>query len=502
MDEDHNSRVARSEVQELFRRINLPEEYADRFFDSLELDETGQVDYLEVTGIIGPYIQSGYTAPTRSLSRGPRSTSAPRIVSEERNKAHELQQLCQIIGAKAHQKYRNVTECFRYLDEDKTGWVTRANCRRFIEIFGFPPSVGDSVFDILLDDGSENPNPDGQVSFLKFVDVFGPFVQPGYNQKPVSFQRKVAPESFLTRSQTPPPEERPKAAKGRVRPQSARYHRHVSRPGAAVQAAAGFKAHTLADVAVQDCCDAASFASGSTASGGKSSLQSDGGFSAEPLDEDGVSVTASDPASVGPQLLRDNVKTRAVVANGPRGNFCYLPEKPKVVNHSTWDSGKMRKRLGRGKDDDPNWCSQTSRVHGYALKSARGIAKEAPSGFSRTVSNPPRPRAPSAPPPKGVQRGRRPIQRGKESWQQRLLQQAQKQQQEVQFADEKPRMVDSWGDRSTAPGTPHETCRPAAGAAKERCVNKDHRGGMVYNALGTNSTGSLASSLENRWSLL
>merc|ERR1712060_38085 len=99
---------------------------------------------------------------------------------------------------------------------------------------------------------------------------------------------------------------------------------------------------------------------------------------------------------------------RAEVSHGPRGPFCRIADKPRVVNHSTWDSANVKKRLG-WQGGDPNWCSQTSRCLGYSVKQVQvgRSPTEVHTGLSRTVTN--IPRAPSGTPPKasGLQRGRR-----------------------------------------------------------------------------------------------
>lgn len=173
VDRDHNGTVDHEELAELFRSFNLQDEFAARFMDHMDPQQTGEIEYTELQQIIGQYIQPGYKA-SQARRVGVRNDAGKTV--EQRKREAELNQLAEIIGAKAHAKYRCLRDCFRFVDEDKDGTVSRTECLRFMEVFGFPHSVGDHVYDLLLDKTGHS----GEVDFHTFLSTFGPYIQPGY----------------------------------------------------------------------------------------------------------------------------------------------------------------------------------------------------------------------------------------------------------------------------------------------------------------------------------
>lgn len=200
----------RDELGELFRSFNLQDEFADRFMDHMDPEKTGEIEFSELQQIIGQYIQPGYKArPSSKVERNDAGKSV-----EQRKREAELQQLAEIIGAKAHAKYRCLRDCFRFVDEDKDGTVSRTECLRFMEVFGFPHAVGDHVYDLLLDKSGHS----GEVDFKTFLNTFGPYIQPGYAAMYQAPSPADGPGPYASRE-------------GSSRPQSARAQRPA--PGGA-----------------------------------------------------------------------------------------------------------------------------------------------------------------------------------------------------------------------------------------------------------------------------
>lgn len=179
--------MGREDLQELFQNIHMSSSSADRFFDLMDSDGSGILDSLELRGLIGQYIKPGERTP-----RDPaKSVQAMKLAKAEVN----LQQLGEIIGVKAGQKYRNVKDCFRYLDADHDGNITRRECMNFMEVFGFPTSVGAQVFKML---SSESGDSD-YIDYNTFLRTFGPYITPGY--KGMWKQEKQVPARKMSRAQ-------------------------------------------------------------------------------------------------------------------------------------------------------------------------------------------------------------------------------------------------------------------------------------------------------------
>jgi len=315
IDQDHDAAVTRAEMREFCRTLNVTAEQADRFFDLLDLDRNNLVDFFEVASILGPYIQPGYQASSyRHSSAARRAEPALQENCGDMDASH----LIEAVGHKASQKYRTVKDCFRFLDEDKSGMVTGEKCRRFAESLGFRSSAGDHIYSLLGDSRRE-------VDFLMFADMFGPYIQPGY--KLCASKRSSRGSSW--RSSTPPParvvEQQTPVA--RQRPQSARLHGRGgsrSRAAAEVRAAAEWQQKML-----HSGSSAGSLASGSTVSE--------------------VRYCCSEPSEerhAAGVVDCDKPPCRAEVTPRHIGSYMYLPATPRAVPNLTWDSTQVKSRMG------------------------------------------------------------------------------------------------------------------------------------------------------------
>jgi len=194
LDVEQRGLVSRPDIYSLFRRFHLPEDYADKFFDYMDVNGNDELSYTEVTRVIGNYIQPGYMAErTAPVETSNLASKTP----EQRKQEAELRQLAEIIGSKASAKYKSLRECFRFVDEDKDGTVSRQECVRFMESFGFPISIGQRVFSMLqqksqLMGGVEDEE---VIDYATFINTFGPYIQPGYNEVLLN-QRQAAAQKM------------------------------------------------------------------------------------------------------------------------------------------------------------------------------------------------------------------------------------------------------------------------------------------------------------------
>eukprot|EP00930_Biecheleria_cincta_P004870 TRINITY_DN1057_c0_g1_i1.p1 TRINITY_DN1057_c0_g1~~TRINITY_DN1057_c0_g1_i1.p1 ORF type:complete len:628 (+),score=107.83 TRINITY_DN1057_c0_g1_i1:105-1988(+) len=338
VDSDHNGTVDHEELVALFRSFNLQEEFADRFMEHMDPQHTGEIEYTELQQIIGQYIQPGYKA---SKERRVAVRADACKTMEQRKREAELKQLAEIIGAKAHAKYRCLRDCFRFVDEDKDGTVSRAECVRFMEVFGFPHSVGDHVYDLLLDKTGHS----GEVDFTTFLGTFGPYIQPGYAVQLMQAHEKQVHD----RGDGPGPYATRQAAN---RPQSARAH-HRQATGAAAERHRPASADSRKG---DDCASTASTMSGSASSKAVSSASS------------------SVASSAGRQFRRMVYGRPQRQQSGARPNQVAAPKNSRSANWSkNSDSSNLRNRVYYQGDEgaQPSSMSRLSH-HGPVFKTVEG----------------------------------------------------------------------------------------------------------------------------------
>lgn len=204
LDADHNLVVDRYEVQDLFVRFNMSIEDANLFFDMLDSAGAGQVDYLPLAKLMSKYIQPGYkhsggsrpgtprnaqaAGPVARLGRTVRSSSADNLSDAFKASTSAWQtsatpQLMRSIGARAHQKFRSLKDCFLHADENKDGRVSRGELVRFLDSCGVNVSAANGIYSHLVQTGGDP----GGIDYQTFVDAFGQEIVPGYPQRRPSF---------------------------------------------------------------------------------------------------------------------------------------------------------------------------------------------------------------------------------------------------------------------------------------------------------------------------
>lgn len=192
-----NGLMGRQALRDLFFTFHMPVHIADRFFDLLDRDRTGWIEYWDVTQIIGQHIQPGHRLPDRV---GPAWHKVTAQNYEDEHNQAALHQLCEVIGAKAHQKHRNVRSCFRWVDDDKDGLVSRTEFLRFVKLYGTQESVAHHIFGLLA---ARSGIPDA-IDYNTFLGQFGPYIQPGYTESaPVAPGPIPAPKATIAPAWSP-----------------------------------------------------------------------------------------------------------------------------------------------------------------------------------------------------------------------------------------------------------------------------------------------------------
>jgi len=191
----------------------LPKETADAFFERLDEDRSGVVDYREFLKHVGPYIDlpgiaSAMQPPpklaqgsSRQSRRSSRSSSKEKVspipqtpeepipdfqteaadvdaLQEMARFERELRQVMQDIGQKLPLKFKHVRDAFRTLDLAKDGKITRAEMRSFFRGFGWPEDVADRVFNMLDEEGH------GEVDYNQFMAYFESVLGPANRPAP------------------------------------------------------------------------------------------------------------------------------------------------------------------------------------------------------------------------------------------------------------------------------------------------------------------------------
>jgi len=169
VDANKNGYIDKYEVRRMFAAFNMAQDQADLLFDNLDPDRVGEVSYDTFKEVIGQHIQPGHhevkCATPRPLSRS----------QQARQQEADLKDLAEVVGGKAHQRFKNAREAFRFMDVHKDGRVTREGCRRFVEYFGFAPSMGDRLFDMAC------PEDSSFIDYASFIAKLGPFILPGHD---------------------------------------------------------------------------------------------------------------------------------------------------------------------------------------------------------------------------------------------------------------------------------------------------------------------------------
>ncbi|CAJ1407024.1 unnamed protein product [Effrenium voratum] len=326
LDLDHNGRVEIGEIKELLRIFHLPEEAADQFFCYLDPEKTGSLDFQVVADVIGQFIKPGYRNSVVHRSPAPQadedgtSKVLPRFAHVQVTGGEvDLKQLAEIVGSKARAKFANTRNVFRGLDEARNGFVTRPECIRFMETYGYPSCVGEQAYNTLLHEGQH------QVDFSTFVRFFGPYIHPRFEELAQQHEKRhPAPAAPVARAATPasarsvsrrPPTPGPGRARSARSAASAR-RASEARPvaGQPPQSPLKVEGSTVAkeNERYEYFSDAGSTSAGASAGSCLSSVPSTGA-STERL------MRRSVPAPRGGRLLGDGINralSRSVVWNG------------------------------------------------------------------------------------------------------------------------------------------------------------------------------------------
>lgn len=89
-------------------------------------------------------------------------------------RVEKLNQLSEVVGKSMAAKFKTVRDCFRFIDEDKNGTVSREEVQRLLRQFNFEENFANEFFDLLDANGSE------EIDFNELRAFIGPHIQPGF----------------------------------------------------------------------------------------------------------------------------------------------------------------------------------------------------------------------------------------------------------------------------------------------------------------------------------
>jgi Ca2+-binding EF-hand superfamily protein len=175
IDEDHDGTISRTEMRYFFRAYDFAPPVADAFFDFLDPEGNEEIDYETFVGFMSPHfndVRPG--SPTLAGKSTEKFEEKPPELPEENvRRAHEdFKDLLQVIGNKVPTKFPSLRHCWRYVDNDHDGKVSRSELRSFFRAFNLEQGLADNLYDRMVSDCS------GEIFYEHFIRYLGPFVAP------------------------------------------------------------------------------------------------------------------------------------------------------------------------------------------------------------------------------------------------------------------------------------------------------------------------------------
>ncbi|CAK9078004.1 unnamed protein product [Durusdinium trenchii] len=199
-------------VRYFFRSYNVPEEIADKFFDFLDEEKRGELDYGRVVNFLRPFLEgaiNGTPLTARDLTKG---KGAPDYLLEEMLDAtdegetrlalfdHQFEATLRLLAQKVIDRFGTTAAAFRFVDLDRNGIMTRNETRYLFRLVNFPEDLADKFHDSVDTNGS------GEISLQEFYASLAPYVD--IQERPVAKR-----EDFVLKPDTPEtPDEVPSRA--------------------------------------------------------------------------------------------------------------------------------------------------------------------------------------------------------------------------------------------------------------------------------------------------
>jgi len=205
LDADCDGNVDRSEVRHFFRGYNFTEEVADRFFEYLDKEKRGMLDYAKFVNFIRPFLEgaiNGTPLTARDLTscRGaPDSVLEDmlEVTDERQDRLHEFdgkfQESLRILTSKALDRFGSLANAFRFVDLDRNCNMTRNETEYLFRLCNLPAELAVKFHDAVDTNGS------GEISLQEFHAALAPYLS-DEDQKRQQLKKK---KDYLLKPYTP-----------------------------------------------------------------------------------------------------------------------------------------------------------------------------------------------------------------------------------------------------------------------------------------------------------
>jgi len=179
IDSDHSGSISQSEVHYFFRFFNVPIDEADKFFAGFEVDDEGEISYVDFVKYLWPHVNPGNEQMHWCLAKDANkeiedAVRPTRIFCrrEEEGESHDFDLPRDLVRARVNisqrleLRYKNSRDAFRDLDYSRDGKITQQEMRNFFVNFGWEAEMSDRFFAVLDKRGK------GVVNFATFTALF------------------------------------------------------------------------------------------------------------------------------------------------------------------------------------------------------------------------------------------------------------------------------------------------------------------------------------------
>lgn len=182
--------------------VDRSEEVADKFFDFLDEEKRGELDYGKVVNFLRPFLEgaiNGTPLTARDLTKG---KGAPDFVMEEMLEAtvegekklasfdSQFEATLRLLAQKVIDRFGSMAAAFRHVDLDRNGIMTRNETRFLFRLVNFSEELADQFHDSVDTNGS------GEISLQEFYTSLAPYVE--IQERPVPKR-----QDFILKPDTP-----------------------------------------------------------------------------------------------------------------------------------------------------------------------------------------------------------------------------------------------------------------------------------------------------------
>jgi len=217
LDADCDGSVDRSEVRHFFRGYNFTDEIADKFFDYLDEEKLGELDYAKFVNFIRPFLEgaiNGTPLTARDLTKG---KGALDYVLEGLLDATEegqeqlatfdakFQDTLRVLARKVQERFGSLSAAFRHVDLDRNGIMTRNETRYLFRLCNIPEELANKYHSAVDTNGS------GEISFQELRESLAPYISTeefADMKKDQRVRAPTPPSERTSREATPVPSSR------------------------------------------------------------------------------------------------------------------------------------------------------------------------------------------------------------------------------------------------------------------------------------------------------